>query len=717
MSRGAFVSERVVLKCLVIFSLALASGVNAQEKITYQEHVLPLIENNCGKCHNPDKKKADLDLTTYSGLMKGSGSGQVVVSGNPDGSKLWRAITQVEEPTMPPNKPRVPDKELDVFRKWIMGGLLETSGSKAIVASKPTVDFTLKAGSVGKPDGPAAMPQSLPLDPVVHTAHASAMTGLATSPWAPLIALAGQKQILLYQSETLELLGILPFTEGQPADVKFSRSGTLLLAGGGRGGKSGRVLVWDVVTGERLMTIGDEYDTVLAADIRPDQSQIALGGPGRLVKIYSTKTGELQHKKKKHTDWVNAIAFSPSGGLLASADRNGGITIWDPDNGQELFTLAGHKSSVTALSWRGDSKLLASCSEDGAVKLWEMQEGKQVKTWEAHKGGALSINYTHDGRLVTCGRDNQIIVWKDDGTKARSLEFSGQIPLRTTFSHDGSRVFASDFSGQIAAWSAADGKRLGDLDPNPPPLTEQLAAAEKKIAELEKNVGKPSPNLKAAETEAANATTSVDEASKALEEVKAEQATREKEVVRLKAEAAKTPPPTGITELLAAARSVRAKARQATTNAVEVLQTRTKELVAAKAKLAQTKAENPAEAITAAQAAAAKLKAAQGQTTLYRTRESLAAKKREQEKLSALAAEKQEALRQATEELNAATDSSAKSKLKNALKNATAEAKAAEAAAKKCASEVASEQSRLDKMSAEYQRVKTASLSPAQQSN
>ena len=56
----------------------------AQEKITYLDHVLPLIENNCGKCHNPDKKKGDLDLTTYSGVMKGSGSGQVVVSGNPD---------------------------------------------------------------------------------------------------------------------------------------------------------------------------------------------------------------------------------------------------------------------------------------------------------------------------------------------------------------------------------------------------------------------------------------------------------------------------------------------------------------------------------------------------------------------------------------------------------------------------------------------------------
>ena len=115
-----------------------------------------------------------------------------------------------------------------------------------------------------------------------------------------------------------------------------------------------------------------------------------------------------------------------------------------------------------------------------------------------------------------------------------------------------------------------------------------------------------------------------------------------------------------------------------------------------------------------AKAAVVKLKGAQVQATIYRAREALAAKKREQEKLLALAAEKQDELKKATEELAAATDSAVKSKLKSALKSATAEAKAAEAAAKKCASDLASEQAHLDKLAAEYQRVKTASLAVPQ---
>lgn len=459
-----------------MFLLVIAA--NGEDRINYQDHILPLIQANCAKCHNEDKKKADLDLTSYQSLLKGSGSGAVVVSGNPDGSKLWKAITQVEDPTMPPNQPPLPDKDLDAFKKWIQGGLPETANGRAVAARKPEADFTLKADSVGKPDGPPPMPKDLPREVVVHTGRMTAITGLAASPWAPLVAVAGQKQILLFNSDTLDLLGVLPFTEGEPVDVKFGRSGQLLLAGGGIGARSGRVVVWEVASGKKMMTLGDDYDTVLAADIRPDQSLVALGGPSRIVKLWSTKTGGLQRKIKKHTDWVTAVAFSPNGQMLATADRNGGISVWDPDSAQEIFTLAGHKSAVTALSWRGDSRLLASGSEDGTVKLWEMDEGKPAKSWTAHAAGVLSVNYAHTDLLVTCGRDNAVSVWDGSGKKIRDLEKCCDLPLRVVFSADGARVFATDFSGEVAVWKTDSGKRIGFLDANPAAGV-SLAAAQK----------------------------------------------------------------------------------------------------------------------------------------------------------------------------------------------------------------------------------------------
>ena len=124
----------------------------------------------------------------------------------------------------------LPPAEIELIRKWIAGGALENAGSKATIVNKPTVDFTLPKVVKGKPDGPPPMPpRSLRLEPVVRTARANAITAIASRPWAPLLAVAGQKQVLLYHSDTLELLGVLPFPEGVAHVLKFSRNGSLLV--------------------------------------------------------------------------------------------------------------------------------------------------------------------------------------------------------------------------------------------------------------------------------------------------------------------------------------------------------------------------------------------------------------------------------------------------------------------------------------------------------
>src|SRR5260221_2725001 len=99
-----------------LISLILIFTATAQEKVTFQDHILPLVEANCAKCHNADKKKGDLDLTSYSTALAGGASGKVLVSGDPDASKLWKSINHLEDPNMPPNRDKMTDKELGVFR-------------------------------------------------------------------------------------------------------------------------------------------------------------------------------------------------------------------------------------------------------------------------------------------------------------------------------------------------------------------------------------------------------------------------------------------------------------------------------------------------------------------------------------------------------------------------------------------------------------------------
>jgi hypothetical protein len=308
------------------------------------------------------------------------------------------------------------------------------------------------------------------------------------------VAVGGQKQILLYHSETLEPLGVLPFPEGFPAILRFSRNGELLLTGGGLGGKSGKVALWKIATGERVATLGDEFDQVLAADVSADQQFVALGGPNKIVKLYSTADGRLITSIKKHTDWVTALAFSPDGKFLASADRAGGIHVWEGATGREFTSLPGHKAMVTAVAFMPG--VLASASEDGRVVLWDVKEGKESRAWNAHAGGATWVDFAADGRLVSCGRDKVAKVWDATGKQLGATKPFSDIALRAALSSD--RVIAGDWTGKIRV-SALDGKPLGELSSNPPALADRIAESRRRLAEMNTAVARAQAAVAVAE--------------------------------------------------------------------------------------------------------------------------------------------------------------------------------------------------------------------------
>src|SRR5258706_6868578 len=148
----------------------LPSTMVAQDKITYDDQVTPILRNNCFKCHNPDKTKGDLDLTTYSGVLKGGGSGKAVVPGDASGSKLYKSIARIEEPFMPDKGPKLAEADIELVRKWIAGGLLEKSSSQALAANKPKLSLMSNSTALGKkPDGPAILPVEWLLEPVQRT--------------------------------------------------------------------------------------------------------------------------------------------------------------------------------------------------------------------------------------------------------------------------------------------------------------------------------------------------------------------------------------------------------------------------------------------------------------------------------------------------------------------------------------------------------------------
>jgi WD40 repeat protein len=586
----------------------------ATPKITFDEHIRPIFREHCLNCHNQDAKKGDLAIDSYAATMRGGGSGEVVTAGDPDGSRLFALVNHTDTPKMPPEQPKLDDAKLQAIKAWIAGGALENSGSVAKPKKKPAIDLAASAGA-GKPSGAPIMPSGLFRQPVVSTLRPGAVTALAASPWAPLIAVGGQKQVLLYNSDTGALLGVLPFPEGLPYVLKFNRSGALLLAGGGTAAKLGRVVVFDVRDGKRVFEVGDELDAVLAADMNENNTLIALGGPSKVVRIFSTADGSIVHELRKHTDWIYSVEFSPDGVLLASADRSAGVFVWEAQTGREFQNLAGHKGAVTDVSWRDDSNVLATASEDGSIKLWEMENGGQIKNWNAHGGGVAAVRFAHDGRLVSTGRDRTTKLWDGNGAQQRAFEALNDIGLKVAVTHDAGRVIAGDWTGDVRVWSCADGNRLAMLPPNPPTLEKLIQAEVAKLAMAQQAVDKAAGELASANQELAAKLKAIEEhaAAIALAETAAKKSTVDRDAAKAVVEQ-KEAEERSVTERLAQAK---AAVEAAGGNDPAMSEAAT----AAQAQLEKLAAEKPAivkaatDAVAAAQAAEERvnaLKAAAG---------------------------------------------------------------------------------------------------------
>src|SRR5215216_5412250 len=150
-ARKGFLRSTLACTAGFVLFMQVVAARAAEEKVTYDDQLAPILRQRCSSCHNSNAKKGDLDVTNYPGLMRGGSSGAAIEPGDPDTSHLFLLVTRQSEPFMPQKADKLPDNEIDIIRRWIKGGALENAGSKA-AAPKPKKVIAAESTPGKRPD-------------------------------------------------------------------------------------------------------------------------------------------------------------------------------------------------------------------------------------------------------------------------------------------------------------------------------------------------------------------------------------------------------------------------------------------------------------------------------------------------------------------------------------------------------------------------------------
>jgi RNA polymerase sigma factor (sigma-70 family) len=218
--------------------------------------------------------------------------------------------------------------------------------------------------------------------------------------------------VKVWDAKTLALKLTLGGNDSHLVCVAFSPDGKRVAAGD-PGKKT--VQLWDAGTGAPERALKTEEAQPWSLAFSPDGKSLAVGGQFRggsgEVSLWDVKTGKLKHRLEQ-TNYVNAVAFSRDGQVVASGGGGASVHLWVVAKGAEVVELKGSEGGHRSVAFSPDGRLVAAGGLDGRVRLWDVKTGELKAALKGHTEQVYSVAFSPDGKtLASTGQDQTLRLW------------------------------------------------------------------------------------------------------------------------------------------------------------------------------------------------------------------------------------------------------------------------------------------------------------------
>lgn len=246
--------------------------------------------------------------------------------------------------------------------------------------------------------------------------HNSTITCLAFNRDGHQLASAGtDNAVRLWDAQSMRLIRTFGGHTDIVRGVCFNAVGTLLASTGA----DATVRIWDVPQGQCKINLPCQFGTGHSVSFNDDGSLLAVAegvstGGGK-VTVWNIETGQLAMTLEASQSWLTAVAFSPDGLHLSSADSKGSVQVWRVSDWRKSQEFHVHDDPITSLQFSPDSERIISASGEprlpGQIVAWNILT-EQVEYRLHGSTGPASVGPR--GRRVAAPIRDEIRTWNID---------------------------------------------------------------------------------------------------------------------------------------------------------------------------------------------------------------------------------------------------------------------------------------------------------------
>lgn len=196
-------------------------------------------------------------------------------------------------------------------------------------------------------------------------------------------------------------------------------------------------------------------DYVVAVSFAPDGSACALGTGAGEVLLVDSLSGAVRWREQAHSGGLLTLAFSPVGGLLATAGQDGKARLFGLE-GQRLAELPGGSAWVEHLAWTQDGSKLATAA-GRTVRLWS-REGQALLETEKHESTVTGVQWSRNGDRLATSCYGGVRLWPvAEGAQAQHLPWKGSL-ISLAWSPDNLYLACGSQDCSVHFWRLASGQ-------------------------------------------------------------------------------------------------------------------------------------------------------------------------------------------------------------------------------------------------------------------